>query len=720
MFKTQSVHSAFLICVLVALAGCSLVAPQSTPTLAPEPILEPTAPPVGSVPLIAQQLEPWPEEPPPMQALSKLWGPYVAERQWGNPREAVGGDGWGMVYEMAKNVRYQTGEDGIAGWTDLEETAGMSFALWDGQQRYVTERLYGLSNEQGVYGETILESRVFWENTPTHSYARYGYAYPFDAPNFDVEIVYAKRDSQTVLVQFAATAEEAGLLHVLPLVWLREGGSVARVAEDAFDLAYNGGHVVVATATLPSSWQITENATAKKGAFNEAMRASGRLINGGTGNRAAWDMAWALEAGQTQTLRLAWANAATSDQALANAAAAMAEFEHVVALRKDEAEALYLGQVSAHEEVYRYALMNLLWNKMYYQYDGSFQSHWKGDVDVRDVVLVPDKWEFPWPAMWDTCFQAKVATLADVDLAKSDLLLFLSDRWQTSTGHVPNLEWDMDGETPPLFAWAAWQVFQASGDRGFLQRVFPRLEMHYEYANRGFDFDRDRLYTGGFMGMDNVPRPSGADVEQADTSGWMAIFAQHLALIARELGFEDKTVLYETDYATIAERINEELWNAEDGFYYDRVRDGQFQLKSYAGLIPFIAGVPDAPRVQRILAHLRNPFEFWSEYGIRSMSKDEDIYEPGYSTSGWKNSNWRGPVWMPINYLLVQTLQKHDPELAEQLRLNLIRTVTREWEADHHFYEYYDAETGEGLGADHQTGWTALVANLIHERWALQ
>jgi hypothetical protein len=655
-----------------------------------------------------------------MLALSKLWGPYVSERQWGNPREAVGGDGWGMGYELAKNWCYQTGEDGIAGWTDLQETVGLSFAFWDERQRYVTERLYGLSNAQGKYGETILESRVFWENTPTHSYARYTYTYPFDAPNFDIEIVYAKRDSQTVLVQLTATAKKAGVLHVLPIAWFRAGGAAVQVAEDAFDLAYDGGHVVLRTATPPTSWQITENATAKKGAFNKAMLQNGRLSDGGAGNRAAWDVAWALDAGESQTLRLAWANAATVDQALANSAAGLSEFDHVLPLRLDEAEALYRGQVSAHEGVYRYALMSLLWNKMYYQYDGSFESHWKGDVDVHDVILVPDKWEFPWPAMWDTCFQAKVATLADIELAQSDLRLFLSDRWQTSTGHVPNVEWDMGGETPPLFAWAAWQVYQTGGDRAFLERMFPRLELHYQYANRGFDLDRDRLCAGGFMGMDNLPRPVGADVEQVDTSGWMAFFAQHLALIARELGDEDKAALYEQDCADIAERINEQLWNAEDGFYYDRERDGQYQLKSYAGLIPLIAGVPDDARTQRLLSHLRDPNGFWSEFGIRSMSKSEELYEPGYSTSGWKNSNWRGPVWMPINYLLVQALEDHDPELAEQLRLNLIRTVTRQWETDRHFYEYYDAETGEGLGADHQTGWTALVANLIHERWAVQ
>ena len=74
-------------------------------------------------------------------------------------------------------------------------------------------------------------------------------------------------------------------------------------------------------------------------------------------------------------------------------------------------------------------------------------------------------------------------------------------------------------------------------------------------------------------------------------------------------------------------------------------------------------------------------------------------------------------MWLPINYLLVQAIAEHDPALAEELRKNLIATVESEWQRTGHFFEYYHAETGEWLGADHQTGWTALVANLIYERW---
>jgi len=136
------------------------------------------------------------------------------------------------------------------------------------------------------------------------------------------------------------------------------------------------------------------------------------------------------------------------------------------------------------------------------------------------------------------------------------------------------------------------------------------------------------------------------------------------------------------------------------------------------GLIPFIAGVADEAQATRVVGHLRDHNELWSAYGIRSLSAASAYYEPGYSKTGWKNSNWRGPVWMPINYLLVQALLEHDPVVAEELRANLITTVENSWQRTGHFFEYFDAETGEGLGADHQTGWTALVANLIEERWS--
>jgi hypothetical protein len=194
-------------------------------------------------------------------------------------------------------------------------------------------------------------------------------------------------------------------------------------------------------------------------------------------------------------------------------------------------------------------------------------------------------------------------------------------------------------------------------------------------------------------------------------------YPETMARIAAELGRTERETFYREEYETLVAQINAQLWDEETGFYYDRNGNGLLREKSYAGLIPFIAGAPDEAQTARIIAHLTDPAEFWSEYGIRSLSADSDIYEPGYSESGWKNSNWRGPVWMPVNYLLVQRLEETHPHLAEQLRESLIANVEKQWETTGRFWEYYHAETGEGLGADHQTGWTALVANLIHEEY---
>jgi hypothetical protein len=664
---------------------------------------------------------PLPAEPPTWHLLDDTWGPYLAEREWGNPRESVrSGDGWSFTYEKALSTPYRFGEDGIAGVTDRALSVAFAFAFFQPGQPYLTERLYGLDNPSGQYGETILEDRVFYENTPTHSYMRYGYSYPFQADFAQAVMEYAKWDNRTMVSQVTLTglvnARDAPL-HLVPQVWFHTNGQVTRTDERTWDAVYPGGHFVVIADHVPDSWQVTLNQHPTRAAINAALVNQGTLANSGEGNKAAWDFVLELAPGQTQVFRFGLAQAVDFSTAQAAAESALAGADDLLAMRRAEARSLYVNDVSAHQVVYQAALMNLLWNKMYYAYDGSYEPRWRGKVDVRDVILVPDKWEFPWPAMWDTCFEAKVATLADVELAKHDLRLFLSDRWQTHTGHVPNVEWSLDGETPPLFAWAAWQIYATDGDRDFLEELFPRLEAHYAFVRKAYDRDQDNLHTGGFMGMDNIPRPGPPDEEDADLSGWVAFFARDMARIAAEIGQADRADFYRAEYEQIVAEINAQLWDEATGFYYDRNTRGFLLEKSYVGLIPFIAGASDAAQSSRIIEHLTKPAEFWTSYGIRSLSADSTLYEPGYSESGWKNSNWRGPVWLPINYLLVQRLEETHPALADQLREVLIANVDAQWQATGHFWEYYDAETGQGLGADHQTGWTALVANLIYEKY---
>lgn len=271
----------------------------------------------------------------------------------------------------------------------------------------------------------------------------------------------------------------------------------------------------------------------------------------------------------------------------------------------------------------------------------------------------------------------------------------------------------MDEECPPVFAWAAWRVFEVSGDRSFLEEVYPALQRSYDYwwQNKRVG---DALFTGGFLGMDNLPRSPGQ--AQADASAWMAFFARNMVRIASELRDVSASERYWIDRGNIQEQINAELWDEETGFYYDQGKNGEFVLhKSYSGLIPLIAGVVPPERMPQMLATLRDEEQFLSPGGIRSLSAQSPLYIPGEAGRGI-NSNWRGPVWLPINYLLARSLTDIDPFFAGDLRQRLVAMVERDWQATGRLREFFDGDTNVGLGADAQS-WTALVANLISDGW---
>jgi hypothetical protein len=251
-----------------------------------------------------------------------------------------------------------------------------------------------------------------------------------------------------------------------------------------------------------------------------------------------------------------------------------------------------------------------------------------------------------------------------------------------------------------------------------------------------------------------------------------------------------------------------QLWDEQDGAFYDILRypNGEFhkfRVRSLVGLIPLFAvemltaeelgrhpafqsdvdwflknrpdlvghacetverdgqplrilSIVDRSQLERIVSRLRDPEEFLSDAGIRSLSKfhrDHPFvfgnsmvrYEPAEEEIKLKggNSNWRGPIWFPTTYLLVESLLKFDaaygPEsglhsLAETIAERLMRIFKRDangrrpvfggsekFQSDPHwrdcllFYEHFHGDNGAGLGASHQTGWTALVANLIDE-----
>jgi hypothetical protein len=674
----------------------------------------------------------------PRDELDDRWGSYLSERGWGTPREALNGSGWGLLWNNAISTPYRFGEDGIAGISDANGEFNLGWAFWDGAQDHVTERFRGLGNPQSPTGEHITDNRVYHENDPHHAYQRMTYSYPSDTHWFSIELETARYDSSnlTMVATVTNTTSETRTLDVVFKAWLGPGGVVEPINDGLLLRGQTSSVAVVGDA--PSEWQIS----ADKGALDANLRGDG-LTESGSGNIGALAYRLEIPAGSEKVIRIGVAQdpapqlqpqqrsaaieAATTSPAVQQAATILGESYQIIAGRRDESARVFAGAVSEHQPLYRQALMSTIWNETYYSWDGSssVNTSYAGLIDAHDVLILPDKWEYPWPASWEGAFQAVTATLIDPKQAEEQLRFFLSDRWQQADGHIPCSEWVMDSECPPIFAWAAWRIYEASHDTQFLTDVYPALQRNYDYwwdhyasgnSKSGDAQAGSALFAAGFLGMDNIPRPIGATA-QADASAWMAFFARDMARIASELHDPDTSQRYWIDRGRIQEAINSTLWDDKSGFYYDQGADGKLYMhKSYAGLVPLIAGVVPPERLPALLSALRDPNQFLGTAGIRSLTADDPLYLPNVGGRG-VNSNWRGPVWVPLNYLLTESLMEVDPSLASDIRNRVVDTVESDWNNTGRLHEFFDGDTGTGLGADNQAGWTALVANMIAEGW---
>ena len=589
-----------------------------------------------------------------------------------------------------------------------------------------------------------------------------------------------------------------------------------------------------------------------------------------TGTKASAHYRLEVGPGQSATVRLrvigqaaAGPSASTGDSASLFGAA----FGEILAARRQEADSFYasITPPSASEDearVMRQALAGMLWSKQYYYFhlDDWLSEHQanflRGDRKrirnrgwvhmVNDgIISMPDKWEYPWYASWDLALHTIALGMVDCDFAREQLDLMLSDLYLHPSGQIPAYEWNFGDVNPPVHAFATlFNYVQekqlGSADVAGLEETFRRLLLNFSWWVNRKDVGGNNVFEGGFLGLDNIgvfdrsaPLPTGGTLEQADGSAWMCVFSQNMLEIALELarhdpGYQDLAAKFMEHFLWIAAAMDrvgvnaDELWDEEDGFFYDvlRLPDGSAQrikIRTLVGLLPlcatvvipaeliknlprftrrlddfldrhgsifvnihppklpgaegrYLLSVCDEAKLRRILARMLDEERFFSPFGIRSLSKwherhpytfdvygerYEVKYLPAESDTGMfgGNSNWRGPIWMPVNVLILRGLLQfylyygdsfkiECPtgsgrmmnlfEVAMEIARRLIRIFLRDeqgrrpvyggakkFQEDPHwrdhvlFYEYFHGDNGAGLGASHQTGWTGLVAKLI-------
>jgi hypothetical protein len=540
-------------------------------------------------------------------------------------------------------------------------------------------------------------------------------------------------------------------------------------------------------------------------------------------------------------------------------------FKDIFTVRKQEADDFYAailpkGMSEDMAQIQRQALAGVLWSKQYYHFDvqewlttsdgispvsTSKMSGRNNDwthLKNQDIIMMPDKWEYPWYAAWDLAFQCISMAVVDPTFAKHQLLLVMREWYMKPDGQLPAYEWNFSDVNPPVQAWAALQVYNiekkqtGNGDITFLKKVFQKLLINFTWWINRKDVNGNNIFEGGFLGLDNIGVfnrsfhfPGEVQLEQADGTSWMGTYALDMMEMAIEIAmndvsFEDTATKFFEHFVLIAESLNQHgLWNEEDRFYYDvlcvsgadpvplriqsvvgitalyavstinkkamdhlsdfkkratwfenyRKKNAKFwpnEERSNDGEI-LMSLIPKDKLVD-LLKRLLDEEGFLSDGGIRALSKYHDKnpysvtvdgniysirYDPGDATSDMfgGNSNWRGPVWMPINFLIIQSIRKYGEFYGDSLlveyptgsgeQINLTQVAERltkrvislfekspdgsrrlhgqyawfyQQPGNEHlvaFYEYFHGDSGRGLGASHQTGWTALVAELISE-----
>ncbi len=713
-----------------------------------------------------------------------------------------------------------------------------------------------------------------------------------DNAYFDVAVEYAKASVEDVLMRVTITNRgPEARLHVLPTVWFRNTWSWQQsdATKPRMHSAGAGERCIVLDeehlgrrrlfAETEATLLFTENESNTeqlygapsasmftKDAFHRRVigRDEGACNPAGEGTKGAFCHVLDLAHGETRVLRLRMTPEVAEHP--------FADFDEVFAARVSEAEAFYVavmpGSLSGDErKVYRQALAGLVWSKQFYHFDvhrwlggdpaspppparrkAGRDSEWT-HIYNSEVLLMPDKWEYPWYAAWDLGFHCVAMALIDADFAKQQLSLLMREWYMHPNGQLPAYEWAFGDVNPPVHAWAALRVYQIErrmtgrADRNFLESVFHKLMLNFTWWVNRKDTSGKNVFQGGFLGLDNIGvfdrsavLPSGGTLEQADATSWMGMYCLNLLDIALELArdnpsYQDVANKFFEHFLLIARAINvgaegdgAGLWNEADGFFYDSLRlpggvSVPMRVRSMVGLIPLFAvgtleggtferfpefakrvrwflenrpelaaaiasihdkgegerrllSLLDRPRLVRVLARLLDEAEFLSAHGVRGLSRAHAsapfqielggslhrvAYDPGDSSTGLfgGNSNWRGPVWMPVNYLIIESLQRFHRFYGDTLRVECPRGSGKWmnlWEVasdlsrrvvglfvkdstglrpshaslgrfardpnfsdDVLFHEYFHGDDGRGLGASHQTGWTALVAKLLQQ-----
>ncbi|MBC7926857.1 MAG: glucosidase, partial [Bryobacteraceae bacterium] len=489
--------------------------------------------------------------------------------------------------------------------------------------------LYKYPQKEFPYERLVAENRARGKHEPEFDLPDTGI---FDGQQYwDVFVEYAKASAEDILIDITAhnRGSEACVLHLLPTIWFRNTWSWGGTGRKPTLRAVGFDTVLIETTRYGErrlicegspSLLFTENDTnhrrlagvpcppfVKDSIGDYVIHGVGSAINPEqTGTKCSAHYSCEAGPGDSVHIRLRFSDGQPGFD----------DFTEVIERRRREANEFYEQVIPTHvsaaaKDIMRQSFAGLLWSKQFYHY--VIRDWLKGDPGQppppesrrlgrnrewghlfnADVISMPDKWEYPWYAAWDLAFHCLPLALVDADFAKEQLMLMLREWYMHPNGQIPAYEWAFGDVNPPVHAWAALRVFRIEEKRrgkpdfAFLSRIFHKLLLNFTWWVNRKDASGDNIFEGGFLGLDNIgifdrssPLPTGGHIEQADGTGWMAMYTLNLLAISLQLAehdpsYEDVASKFWEHFLYIANAINHlgegslGMWDEQDGFFYD-------------------------------------------------------------------------------------------------------------------------------------------------------
>ncbi len=326
-----------------------------------------------------------------------------------------------------------------------------------------------------------------------------------------------------------------------------------------------------------------------------------------------------------------------------------------------------------------------------------------------------DRILFDWDQYFESILQIYMGWSSD--LIKNGVLIFLDTQQSNGliTRSVPPLPPDENEHVKPFLAQIINLVRYVYQEDGWLtDSYYKKLVKYINYWLDDMDSNKNGLsewMSSVHTGMDNQHERAGywneRFCEGVDLNSYLFLELKAMSDIAESMGYTEDALKYESRSEKIKKLILTEMWDEEEGFFYDLdIRTGKkIKVKSISSFTPLFAEIATPEQARRMIyEHLFNANEFWSPYPVSAYAKSEPGYREELNDSD-VGCNWRANTWINTNYMLYHSLKYYGYEqLADLVAHNTLKLVKKSGNR-----EYYNSESGEGIKQDPFWGWSLLA-----------